>query len=268
MILGIVEEFNEMLTELDKKYYSDIEQLKSCPQGRMIRTRSHGKDIIMHVTNKDNSRIRKTITKDADTQMALAKSGVLNEELRRLEIISSKLSSIKDEVLDLNTFDRMRFAIENYPWLDSQQLNTVCYKDVSSDEWSSRLYEKADYMTEMRIHYTSRGLAVRSKSELLIAEMLYKYDIPFRYEPVIYITDVIKLIPDFLIRRKDGKLFYWEHEGMVNLKKYAEWQRVKSELYSKMGIVPWDNLIITYDTKDGCIDLRLIESEIVNKLLI
>ena len=35
-----------------------------------------------------------------------------------------------------------------------------------------------------------------------------------------------------------------------------------------LGFRPWDNMIVTYDTSDGNVDLRIIESEIRNKLLI
>lgn len=38
-------------------------------------------------------------------------------------------------------------------------------------------------------------------------------------------------------------------------------------MYEKAGIVPWDNLIVTYDGADGNLNLAIVESEIKNKLL-
>ena len=35
-----------------------------------------------------------------------------------------------------------------------------------------------------------------------------------------------------------------------------------------MGIVPWDNLIITYDAVDGAVNSAAIDAEIRNRLLI
>ena len=37
--------------------------------------------------------------------------------------------------------------------------------------------------------------------------------------------------------------------------------------YENSGIVPWENLIVTYDTEDGGIDARIIEGMIIGWLL-
>ena len=55
---------------------------------------------------------------------------------------------------------------------------------------------------------------------------------------------------------------------MTNVRSYLDWQRKKAEIYAEGGFVPWENLIITYDNTDGIIDLRIVESEIINKLII
>ena len=46
-------------------------------------------------------------------------------------------------------------------------------------------YEQSSYKPEKKIHITSRGLRVRSKSELLIAEAFYSHDVAFHYEEVL-----------------------------------------------------------------------------------
>lgn len=38
-------------------------------------------------------------------------------------------------------------------------------------------------------------------------------------------------------------------------------------MYERAGIVPWKNLIVTYDDETGNLDLRMIEAEIRNRLL-
>ena len=76
------------------------------------------------------------------------------------------------------------------------------------------------------------------------------------------------MVPDFTIMRADWKLFYHEHCGMPGDKKYMENHKRKLEVYESLGIVPWDNLIITYDSKEGNLDLKIIESEISSKLIL
>lgn len=38
-------------------------------------------------------------------------------------------------------------------------------------------------------------------------------------------------------------------------------------MYEAGGIVPWKNLIVTYDNEEGHMDTRLIDAEIINKLM-
>ena len=114
---------------------------------------------------------------------------------------------------------------------------------------------------------TSRGLMVRSRIEAIIAEQLYAHQVPFHYEEVLLAAKQ-RLAPDFTIkRRRDGKIFYWEHCGMLQNAAYKSRYKWKMDIYETLNIVPWDNLIVTYEDGQNNIDMRIIESEIVNKLL-
>lgn len=133
--------------------------------------------------------------------------------------------------------------------------------------WEQAIYEKSMYRPEERTNITSRGERVRSKGEVVIAEKLYQFDVPFRYEEVLYIGKYI-FAPDFKPRRRrDGKVFYWEHCGMPYDERYMRRHKWKLQQYESIGIVPWDNLIVTYNDADGNIDMRIVESEIRIKLL-
>ncbi|MBR3301946.1 MAG: hypothetical protein IKI73_04720 [Firmicutes bacterium] len=232
----------------------------------MIRTRDHGRPIILHVTGRGKERIRKSITGDRETQVKLARRSVLENELRSLGSQRSILEQTITNLEQIEETDRKRFAIESFGWLSNAEIDACCFPK-SSDTWELGPYEKLNYRPEELRHITSRGLRVRSKSELLIAEALYRYDLPFRYEQV-YRAGSVSISADLTIRRADGKVFIWEHEGLINKRVYVEWQRKKAELYASVGFYPWDNLIVTYDTGDGNIDLRIVESEIRNKLMI
>lgn len=133
-------------------------------------------------------------------------------------------------------------------------------------EWASRPYQQNMKNLKAKNMVTSRGLPVRSKSEVSIAEMLYHYDIPFRYDEVIVIGNRT-VSPDFtFLSILTGKVC-WEHAGMIDNRSYIEHHRYKRGLYESAGLVPWCNYIETYDDRDGSIDMRLVEAEIRNKLL-
>lgn len=139
-------------------------------------------------------------------------------------------------------------------------------EDINDEEWMANPYEISLYRTEERRHTTSRGLKVRSKTEVLIAEKLYEFKLPFHYEEVLHIGEKT-VVPDFTVRVRGGKRFYWEHCGLMNNEDYKWRHKKKLELYEAAGIVPWKNLIVTYDNDEGSINLAVIESEIRNKLL-
>ena len=89
-----------------------------------------------------------------------------------------------------------------------------------------------------------------------------KYKIPFRYEAKLELGNNV-YYPDFTIKHpKSGEVFYWEHFGMMDDLEYNIDYHRKIEEYEKHGIVPWDNLIMTFSyTKDG-IDGRMVDAMI------
>ncbi len=108
---------------------------------------------------------------------------------------------------------------------------------------------------------------MRSKSELAISEAFYKYEVPFRYEQLLEIG-AYKAAPDFMPRNKrTGEQFYWEHCGMPENEEYMKHHKWKMNLYESVGIVPWKNLIVSYDGADGTLNIAEIESVIRNRLL-
>jgi len=65
---------------------------------------------------------------------------------------------------------------------------------------------------EHLIHRTEKGHLVRSKSELVIANMLFQLGIPYEYERVCEGTTAPgRLRPDFSFVTADGDLIIWEH---------------------------------------------------------
>lgn len=55
----------------------------------------------------------------------------------------------------------------------------------------------------------------------------------------------------------DGSLLSWEHCGLVGDPSYMFKHKRKLEQYEEYGIVPWRNLIVTYDDEKGNIDGRI-----------
>lgn len=80
---------------------------------------------------------------------------------------------------------------------------------------------------EGKIHATLASYMVRSKSEVIIANMLFERDIPFTYESPLFASDGTFVLPDFTIKAQ-GNEWYWEHVGMLHDESYrARWEAKK-----------------------------------------
>lgn len=79
-----------------------------------------------------------------------------------------------------------------------------------------------------KIHEALSGDMLRSKSEVIIANMLHERGIPFRYELPLFAGDGTLRLPDFTVTWA-GKTYFWEHLGRLDLTEYAsEWSKKKA----------------------------------------
>jgi len=107
------------------------------------------------------------------------------------------------------------------------------------------------------IHHTSFGLAVRTKSEMVIAEMLYSMGIPFVYEKEVFVEEedgnLKAVYPDFSVPL-GGEWFYIEHLGRLDLEGYRQRNAEKLQNYHASGILMPGQLIFTMDGPGGVLD--------------
>jgi AAA domain/UvrD-like helicase C-terminal domain len=114
------------------------------------------------------------------------------------------------------------------------------------------------------IHTTSRGDVVRSKSEVLIAELLNARNIEYAYERRLTFDDGSFRYPDFTIEDDDlGRIIYWEHLGMLNDSVYAKRWQAKRKWYADHGVVEYpalgkEILVSTEDDAVGGINTQQI----------
>jgi len=117
---------------------------------------------------------------------------------------------------------------------------TNLFEDPEIIEFNNNFFEAG------LIHKTARGEFVRSKSEVIIADALYDKGIEYTYEKEISLGDDGIKRPDFTIEDAEtGKLFYWEHCGMMSDEKYRRRWEAKQAIYKKHGIIEGENLIVS-----------------------
>ena len=131
-------------------------------------------------------------------------------------------------------------------------------------EWQNAEYEKCSKNPEKLNVKGTGGRLLRSKSEVIIDRILYSAGIPFHYEEKLELNNAV-FYPDFTIRHpKNGKIFYWEHFGLMDNQEYINSACFKLRTYCENGIVPSINLIVTYETKEHPLQIDDVE-ELVKK---
>ncbi|MCR5655259.1 MAG: hypothetical protein K6G07_06440 [Lachnospiraceae bacterium] len=116
------------------------------------------------------------------------------------------------------------------------------------EEWLGQDYGEDDFSQEMLKYHTRKGVQVRSKSEVIIADLLDEMEIPFLYEKPLKLESGI-VHPDFtLLDIGKRKEVYWEHFGMMDDMEYRNTAFFKIRKYEESGLFQPGDVIWTFET--------------------
>ena len=134
-------------------------------------------------------------------------------------------------------------------------------------DWLAERYEPMPF-TENTEFYTNNEVRVRSKSELIIANLLEQYGVPYKYEKPLYLRGLGQVRPDFTclnVRRR--KEYPWEHFGMMDNMGYAVKNIEKLNLYQQNGLFPGKDMVATFETSQNPLSSKIIKGVIEEYLL-
>lgn len=184
------------------------------------------------------------------------------------ELLYTALTRQREHVVILHQGDLFNLReLSNPAYSDTAARQTNLFSDPEPVEINGR------YLENDLIHCTRSGLAVRSKSEVIIADLLHSKSIEFEYEHPVSFDDGSWRLPDFtIVDDTTGTTFYWEHLGMLQrpsyLRKWEQkltWYREHGVLPHKEGGGPAGTLIVTKDEDNGSISSADME-ELVDRL--
>lgn len=259
-------ELDRMLTEMNE-YRIDLEdELRHLPEGDFFSYKSRG------VVNYCE-RLPATGNRKKERRIGVKSDPVRCNQLVRKKYVVSALDNIISNIdilrkasMQYRPFDEnsiMKDFIEKHPDLT----DGIYYGHASGIDWADAFEQQNDFHNKDLKSLSADGGKRRSLGEIIIGARLSHYGIPYRYEAGINHPD-IPFVPDFTIRRpRDSKIIYWEHLGMVNDPDYISYNKNKFSVYEDYGIVPWDNLIVSYSQCDGGINEKLIDALINGWLL-
>lgn len=189
------------------------------------------------------------------SDMSLASALAQKQYYMQIKNAAEKnLKALKEFVKDYkqNAFE------EIYDKLNIERKVLIAPIEISKEErlrkWEQEVYEKNNMFTENLRYETEQGDLVRSKSEVIIANILYqnRKDISYKYERPLNIQvngRITTIYPDYtIINLHTGKVTYWEHAGRMDDPHYADDFVKKINTYIENDIIPGRDVIFSYES--------------------
>ncbi|MBR3465580.1 MAG: hypothetical protein IKH23_10955 [Clostridiales bacterium] len=200
---------------------------------------------------------------------------ILASQLAQKEYDSKLLAVLEKQLKSINRFlntynpDEVFKVFESLS--DSRKL-LVTPEYLTDEEyvkqWLSTPYRKLPFKADDPEYYTEKHERVRSKSEIIIANTLKSYNIPYRYECPVYEDEIPIGAPDFnCLNVRLRKEYYWEHLGMIGDEKYVNRNISKLEKYTMAKGFDESRLILTFESDKHPLNTLIVEEKIRKYLL-
>lgn len=263
-----------------------IEKRKSlgnAPAGR-LRVAIHGKQwhcyhVVdsanvngVYIPKSDLKFIKRLAQKDYD-------ASVLKEMERELSLIENFLKAYGSSSIPAML---EKVHVNRRSFIEPIQLTDEEY----AARWLAQSYKGKPFNDEAEF-LTSNGERVRSKSEMIIADMLAKAGVPYKYECPLRLTSAAKdargrgslkdaqghdslkdahdrtaltIYPDFTcLNLRTRQEFLWEHFGRMDDPDYSKKTVRKLRTYRKNGFVLGKNLLVTMECDGLPLDRKEVE---------
>lgn len=244
----------------EEKLENEIEKLETeirkAPSGS-LRCHQHGKFYKWYLVDDHSQQAKGKNVKRKYISKSTGRS--LAEKLARKAYDKKKLSGCKKELKAMKLY-LLHSTKGNRPeqvYLNEKSgyrellLSNLPLLSKELEEWKAEQFESNPLHTENLLIRAADGTMVRSKSESMIASELFANTIPYRYECAMEIEGYL-VYPDFTIRHPmTGKVYIWEHFGMIDNEEYLERTLKKIRIYLRNGYIPGMNFIMTFETKQN-----------------
>jgi hypothetical protein len=250
------------LTELIQKV---DESLTTVPAGS-LRVAANYKQPKYYIRSKPSERSGKYV-RQADLRKAAALAQRdYDMELRAAAGIEQmavrNLMDIREHTLPEDVFGKLI--------LPRRQL--VEPRFISDEEfaaaWLAEPYTPKPFEEGAPEYHSTSGTRVRSKSEIILADIFDSYPIPRKFECPVKLYNGKIIHPDFtLLNVRERKEFIWEHFGRADDPGYMRYNVTRLNALIRSGFIPGVNMIMTFETGETPLDTNTVKALIEAFLL-
>ena len=237
--------------------------LNHAPEGCLKWQNKNGKTYYYHQFMKDNKWVRRYIKKG---ELSLAKTLAQKQYYTSIRPILEKML---DEIKRFAKKCPLNELEEIYDNLSVERKNLVMPLQASAKEkvkhWETEVYEKNLMYPENLRFETEKGYMVRSKSEVIIANILYRNrkNILYKYERPLEVIENGRqktIYPDFTILNKHtGEITYWEHAGRMDDPYYANDFVKKMNTYIANDLLPGRDVVVSFESQSTPLDIKVVK---------
>ena len=276
-MLNIIEEAQKEINRLEKMLKGIDMFLSVAPEGYLKWQNKNGKtyyyqqymqdvpmiaDKTMDTENFDKWKRKYIRKRDIGIVAALAQKNyyssvkpLVQKQLKELKQFVNKYPKENlEEIYEALSVERKRFV---------KPLQVSVKQKII--QWEAEVYEKNTKYSENLKFETDQGELVRSKSEVIIANLLYQNQnhILYKYERPLEMTieGRSKIVyPDFtILSKRTGKIIYWEHAGRMDAPYYVNDFVKKMNTYVTNGLLPGKDVILTYETQNNPLEISAVK---------
>jgi len=286
--MRIEDEVDQILRYLDELKVAYAAELKNAQKGTLCVSKDRKYTRYIQLIRESDGWRRKSITRMPDRIKNLSRAaylraaiGSINTNRQLMRALRGKMKSLDEDAI-LRLLPQSYAAIPREYFTTMNGTNVFCPEPVTDGslvpkpvslttdglspiDWGRLPYAANPSFPETKRNPVSNGLLVRSKSEALFAEYYLRHRFCYHYDETLSFGGRY-FSPDFILARGDGRLVFHEHFGRTNDPVYNRRNLEKIEYYANAGIVPWENLILTYERENGGINYTLFEAEVRAKL--
>ena len=260
----VVEIVNERIEDLQEIIQIKEKEIRTAPKGIVNIVQSGNRTQYYYKNNSSDTNKRYLKVSEKGLVRDLCQKDYNEKVLAAAKAEYAMLQKVKIQY-QKGTYEDV------YDKLSDCRKKMVCPLNISDDEfvlnWENVEYAPKGFRADAPEYYTDRGERVRSKSEILIANALYKYHIPYRYEYPLVLKGFGRIHPDFMVLNvRLRKEFFWEHMGMMDDADYAEDALQRIHMYEKNDIFPGKKLILSHETMKNPLSTTHIEKLIMHYL--
>lgn len=251
------ETLEEKVKELDSLIIKAEKSLKKAPAGTLVLSRSNGVVQYYHKTESKEKKGKYISAKNRKLAVALAQKDYALRFLKAIKEQKNRICKAMKLLSDMNLTKAYSELSEVRKKLVKPHILT---DDQYVEEWMNVQYTGKEFSDDTPILVTERGERVRSKSEKILADKFFSLGIPYRYEYPVKLKGYGAVYPDFtLLNIRTRKEFYFEHFGMMDNPEYCKKAIQKIDNYTRNGMHMGKNLLVTFETLQNPLDMKMVE---------